>query len=262
MSDFHAPGLTVQPSLSFGVGIEYGTLEYMATKRNTIIFSLGGSLIAGPNGINVLFLKRFNAFIRKHVARGARFFIVCGGGRTAREYAAAAKAVNGARLTDEDLDWLGIHATRLNAHLIRTIFRDIAYPRLIKDYRTIPNGTARYSVVVGAGWKPGWSTDYDAVMLAKRFGVKTVINLTNTDLIYDKDPRNFKDAKPIPRLTWNEVLKIIGKKWKPGMNAPFDPVAAKLAKRLGLVVISCNGGDLKNLENVLRERKFVGTVIE
>lgn len=234
----------------------------MAAKRNTIIFSLGGSLIAGPDDINTAFLKRFNVFIRKHVARGTRFFIVCGGGRTAREYAGAARTVSGKKLTADDQDWLGIHATRLNAHLIRTIFRDIAYPRLIKDYRSIPGGTAHYPVVIGAGWKPGWSTDYDATLLAKRFGVKTVINLTNTDLIYDKDPRKFKDAKPIPRMTWDEVLKTVGREWRPGMNTPFDPIAAKLAKKIGLTVISCHGENLKNLEHVLAGKDFIGTTIQ
>lgn len=230
-------------------------------KKQMFVLSLGGSLIVSQTGIHTDFLKKFNAFIRNKVRAGARFFIVCGGGRTARNYAEATRAVSGRRLTDEDLDWLGIHATRLNAHLIRTIFRDVSYPRLIKDYRSIPNGTTHYPVVIGAGWKPGWSTDYDAVLLAKRFGVKTVINLTNTDLIYDKDPRKFKDAKPIPRMTWDEVLKTIGRTWKPGMNTPFDPIAAKLAKRLGLRVISCNGADLKNLDRVLRGKPFVGTEI-
>ena len=35
------------------------------------------------------------------------------------------------RVTDEDKDWIGIHATRLNAHLLRTIFRDVADPVVI-----------------------------------------------------------------------------------------------------------------------------------
>ena len=121
---------------------------------------------------------------------------------------------------------------------------------------------AQFPVVVGAGWKPGWSTDYDAALLAKRFGVKTVVNLTNTDLIYDKDPRKFKNAKPIPHMTWDDVLRVVGKKWNPGMNTPFDPVAAKLAKKLNLTVVSCHGENLKNLDNILNGKNFVGTIIE
>jgi uridylate kinase len=34
-------------------------------------------------------------------------------------------------------------------------------------------------VMVAAGWKPGFSTDYDAVLLAERFKADAVLNLSN-----------------------------------------------------------------------------------
>lgn len=48
----------------------------------------------------------------------------------------------------------------------------------------------------------------------------------------------------------------------PGMNSPFDPVAAQLGKEINLKVIVCHGNDLKNLDNILEGKRFVGTVIE
>ena len=105
-------------------------------KEPPIVLSIGGSLIVTKNGIDTEFLKNLNIFIRQYVKQGRRFFLVAGGGTAARHYRDAGKAVIG-DMSDEDLDWLGIHATRLNAHLLRTIFEDIAHPRIIENYERI-----------------------------------------------------------------------------------------------------------------------------
>ena len=135
-------------------------------KQKTFVIDLGGSVFApngnGNKGINFIYLRQFEKFIRKQIAKKRRFFIVTGGGYVAREYRDAAIKAAGADLTEEDLDWLGIHATRLNAHLIRTIFRDVAYERILKHYDMVDK-KAVHSVVVCAGWRPGWSTDYCSV---------------------------------------------------------------------------------------------------
>lgn len=227
--------------------------------QEIIIFSVGGSLIVPNGGINFEFLKKFNAFIRKHIDKGRRFFIVVGGGVTARHYRDAGAAVIG-KITQNDLDWLGIHATRLNAHLLRTIFQDIAHPRIIENY----DKKLRHwqePVVIGAGWKPGHSTDYNAVLLAKDYKASVIINLTNTDWVYDKDPKINKDAKPIEKTTWDYFETIVGTKWSPGINAPFDPVASQFAKKLGLTVIIANGANFANLDNILNGKSFKGTII-
>ncbi len=224
-----------------------------------IVLSIGGSLIVPNGGIDSSFLSNLNTFIRHYVKQGKRFFLVAGGGVLARKYRDAGKSVIG-DMTDEDLDWLGIHATRLNAHLLRTIFEDIANPRIIENYDKKLTDW-KEPVVVGAGWKPGWSTDYDAVVLAKDYGASLIINLSNIYYVYDKDPNQFSDAKPIKKLTWEELEGLVGTKWSPGINAPFDPIAAQLAKRLGLTVIVTHGNDMENLQNIIDGDSFKGTVI-
>ncbi len=103
----------------------------------------------------------------------------------------------------------------------------------------------------------------DAVLLAKNIGAKLVINLSNIDHVYDKDPRKYKDAKKIVEISWDAFLKhIVGDKWKPGMNTPFDPVASKEAKKAGIDVIVADGRDLENLRHILEKAEFFkGTVI-
>jgi len=224
----------------------------------TYIISLGGSLIVPKSGIDWKFLKKFRELIIKQIQSGNKFIIVAGGGSICREYQAAASKV--VLLSDEDKDWLGIHSTRLNAHLLRTIFFDMAHPEII----TNPNHKikTKSSLIIGAGWKPGWSTDYDAVLLAKNYKAKVVINLSNIDYAYDKDPNKYKDAKKIKKINWAEFRKIVGNKWIPGLNMPFDPIASKSAEKLKLQVIITNGKKLKNLENCLNNKVFKGTKIQ
>lgn len=214
-----------------------------------IIMSIGGSLIVPDGGIDTKFLSNLNKFIRKKLAenKNRQFFLVVGGGSTEKYYRDAGKKVIGSRITYDDLDWLGIHATRLNAHLIRTLFRDLAYSYIIKHYDIIRK--AKEPIVVASGWKPGWSTDYCAVMACEDYDVKTIINLS-------------ADAKPIKNITWADFRKIVGDEWTPGMNVPFDPIASKKAQELGLKIVILKGDDFKNLENYFARKEFVGTVIE
>ncbi len=222
------------------------------------MISLGGSLIAPKEGIDVGFLRKFAALVKKQTKNGVRFVIICGGGTTARAYQKAASQVTS--LTRDDLDWLGIHATRLNAHLMRTVLRSLAHPRIITDpHEDMPS---RRPVIIGAGWRPGCSTDYDAVLLAARYDATTLINLSNIPYVYDRDPRTYPDAVKIPALSWKEFRKRFGSRWHPGLNSPFDPVASKEAERIKLRVIIADGRNLKNLDHILGGQKFEGTVIE
>ncbi len=232
----------------------------MSSDGQAFVLSLGGSLVVPNGGIDTQFLKAFNSFIRKQVSeKKRRFFIVVGGGTTAGEYSNAGKEILGYDITKEDQDWLGIHATRLNAQLVRTLFKDIADPRVIKHYEIILK--IEKPIAIAAGWKPGWSTDYDAVILCQDYNLKNVINLSNIDKVYDKDPKQFKDAKPIDSISWKEYRAIVGDTWTPRMNVPFDPIAAKLGEELNISVKFLNGKNLENLEQALDDKPFVGTTI-
>ena len=116
-------------------------------------------------------------------------------------------------------------------------------------------------ILIAAGWKPGRSTDDCAVRLAKAYGASTIINLSNIDYVYTKDPRKFKDAKKIEAISWKDYRKLIGGKRTPGMNSPFDPVAARFAAKHHQRVIVAGGTDLKNLHSILSGKKFKGTVL-
>lgn len=220
------------------------------------ILSLGGSLII-PNKIDIIFLKKFRLLILKHIKKRNKIAIICGGGKICRNYTDAAKKLG--KIKNLDSDWIGIMATRLNAEFVRAIFSDYAYEKVI--YNPTQRIKTKKRVIIGAGWVPGCTTDNDSILLAKNLGATQIINLTNVDYVYDKDPKKYKEAKPIKNLSWNEFLKIISDKHKPSINTPFDPVASKKAQKLGLKVIILNGKNPKNLENCLNGREFKGSVI-
>ena len=227
-------------------------------KSKPVVISLGGSLVVPNGGIDTAYIKKFNQFVREKIAEGWRFFVVVGGGATARTYIEAARNVTG-EISDWDLDYLGIHTTELNAHFIRTVFRDIAHPRIVHNYeKKIEN--LKEPLVIAAGWKPGCSTDYDAMLLVRDYGGDTLINMSNIEWVYNKDPKKHTDAKPIKRSTWGDFEKLFDKNWFPGNNVPFDPQATKLAKELNSRVYII-GKDLTNLNNLLNGREFTGTVI-
>lgn len=225
--------------------------------NNTYIISLGGSLIVPDCGIDFLFLKKFKKLIDSEVKKGKKFYLISGGGHTARKYIESASKIT--KITDDDKDWLGIHSTRLNAHLIRTIFWDLAHPEIIKNPTIRLHSTKK--IIVAGGWKPGWSTDYVATMIAQEYDVTTIINLSNIECAYDKDPKKNKDAKKIETSNWADFRKIVGDTWTPGLNTPFDPIASKKAQQHNLKVIIADGKNLKNLANILNNKKYKGTTI-
>jgi uridylate kinase len=233
----------------------------LQTKKK-IVISLGGSLVVPSTGIDTSFLSTFNSFIRKKIQENTdlQFFIVVGGGQTARDYRDAGREVLSHELSPDDLDWLGIHSSRLNGHLVRTIFRDIAHPVILDRFDIIRKVTE--PVVIGAGWRPGWSTDYCAAMVCEDYEVDTVINLSNIEKVYTADPKVDSTATPIDDTTWVEFQKLVGEEWTPGMNVPFDPIAAKKARELGLKVIIMKGNDFENLENYFAQKPFIGTSIQ
>ena len=221
--------------------------------------SVGGSLIV-PDQIDTEFLIKFRSFIESETQMNERrFIIIAGGGKTARRYQEAAALVH--QLDNEDLDWLGIHATRLNGHLIRTILKDIAHLVMITNPDEILDVPKNAKVVVASGYRPGASTDLRAVQIAEKLGASKVINLSNIDYIYTDNPKINKEATPIKDITWKQFRKLIPDRWDPGLSSPFDPIAAKEAEAKDLEVASINGERIGEIEKYLNQENFIGTRI-
>lgn len=228
--------------------------------KQTIVISLGGSLIF-PHELDVDFLKKFKQIIVNYIKKGNRVILVTGGGKICRKYNEAAKKLNN-KVIAKELDWMGIKATKVNAELVRIMFNDKAYYKVLdRPDEKLTKQTNR-PVIVAGGWKPGASSDNMAVNLAKQFKADKVINLTNIDYVYDKDPNKYKDAQKLKEINWFQFRKLVGNNWDPGANWPFDPIASKLAQTLKLEVAILNGKNLSNLNDYLNNKKFIGSIIK
>ena len=228
----------------------------------TFVVSLGGSIVAPPEGPDVAFLIRFVSLAARWLDESAdrRLILVVGGGGPARAYQNACRQIRAADAPSHDeLDWIGIAATRLNAQLVKTVFGDRCADPVVTDPSA--DFTFAGSVLVAAGWKPGFSTDFDAVWLAERFGAPLVVNLSNIAKVFTADPRTDATATPIDAITWNDFRRMVGDTWSPGANLPFDPIASGRAQQANISVICAAGKDLANLDDILRGRAYVGTLI-
>jgi len=229
----------------------------MQENHKTIIISLGGSIVV-PDKPDPVYIKEFIDLIKEYTIQNIKFVIIVGGGKTCRNYQHALKQIRD--VNNEDLDWLGIHTTLFNAQFIKLAFGDYAYNEIIQD----PNDLQKSDklITICAGWKPGCSTDYDAILFAQKVNAKSVINLSNIEYAYDKDPKVYPDAQPIIESTWADFRKILPNEWNPGANTPFDPIAAKQADESGIEVVIMNGRHLSNLKNYLDDKEFIGTRIK
>lgn len=227
-----------------------------APKKPITVISLGGSAIA-PDGPNGAFVKSFVDSIKERVATGRRFVIVTGGGKTARNYYEALKATG--NTNSDEGDWIGIYATHLNAQLVRLAFGALAHPEINTDPRNRMDWKS--DVLIAGGWMPGRSTDYDAILLAKMYGAKNVVNVSNIDYVYTADPKKDTTAQPIPKISWVQLIAMLPQQWSPSISAPFDPIAAREAQKLKLSVSIVNGTDLQNALLAIDGKDFKGTII-
>ncbi|MDR0399749.1 MAG: UMP kinase [Treponema sp.] len=223
------------------------------------VISLGGSIVA-PDKVDEEYLRGFLSLVNRLLLEDEkrRFIFVVGGGGPARSWQRACRNIL-PDTANEEADWIGIMATRLNAQLVKALMGPWCQAPVVTDPSQVGPLTGR--VLVAAGWKPGFSSDYDAVVLAERFQASMVINLSNIERVYTDDPRKNPSAEPIDRISWAEFRSLVGDEWTPGKNVPFDPVASRHAAKIGLRVICAGGRDLSNLEKILRGENFLGTII-
>ena len=227
------------------------------------VLSVGGSIVA-PDKPDFDFLDKFSKIIRAWLSQdlSRKLIMVIGGGAPARDYQNAYRKVcdlHKKNINNDEADWIGIMATRLNAQLVKAVFEDLCPNPVVYDPTAVDD--FRGQILVAAGWKPGFSTDNDAVVLAERFSGNLVVNLSNIAKVYTDDPKKNPEAKPIDSVSWEDFIKIVGTEWVPGKNTPFDPIASQRAQKAGIKVICAAGKDIENLENILNGKDFKGTVI-
>ncbi|MEK6886020.1 MAG: UMP kinase [Nanoarchaeota archaeon] len=224
--------------------------------KRVVVLSLGGSLII-PNEIDIVFLRKFREVIRKNTNK-CKFVIVCGGGSVARKYISALRE-------DGKSEYLqnlaGISVTRLNARFMSYFFSQDPEEGIAHDMKNVSNLLRKHDVIFCGAlrYAPNQTSDATACRLAA-FLETDFINLTNVKGLYDKNPE-LKGAKFIPKISINEFNKIVmAIPEKPGMHAPVDHTAMRIIREKNIKTYII-GKDAKQLNNLLNNRKFIGTTI-
>jgi uridylate kinase len=222
-------------------------------KKITVI-SLGGSLIV-PDKINLKFLEEFKKILLKNTKKN-KFIIVCGGGSPARIY------INGMKDNVLYQSLLGIASTRLNAKFMTYFFEKNANQIIPRDMTEVEGLIKKHDLVFCGAlrYAKDETSDATSAKLARYFNTE-FINLSDVAGLYDKNPKKFKNAKFIPEISSKEFLKIAKKiGFVPGQHFILDKKAAKTINKYRIHTYLL-GPNLKNLDNLLNNRHFVGTVI-
>jgi len=228
-------------------------------KKSVIVLSLGGSLII-PNDIDVKFLEQFRKVIIKN-SNKYKFVIVCGGGSTAREYIEGlSKLKSNKKEFHQGL--LGIASTRLNARFMTYFFGIDANKGIPHDMKEVKNMLRVYDVVFCGAlrYAKNETSDGTSAKLANFFNT-TFINLTDIKGLYNKNPKIFKNAKFISTISWKKFQEMASRiSFKPGQHFVLDQEASKiiLKNKIKAYIL---GRNMKNLDNFLNNKKFIGTRI-
>lgn len=228
--------------------------------RGKEFMSLGGSLIAPKDVLDIKFINDFKELILQFVRKKRKnFVIVCGGGKIARDNMDKYKKAN-PNVTEDDLHLVGIETTRSNAASLAGYFGDLAYQIIINlsGRMIIPNK----KIIFTGGTVPGHTTDFVTASIAYNSGASSFINLSNIPCVYNMDPKKFgKIARGIKTISWRDFRRLIPLKCKPGHSYPLDPKAAELAEKKGMKVIIMSGYDLENIKSYLMGNFYEGTTI-
>jgi len=222
------------------------------------VLSLGGSLIV-PEKINIKFLKSFRDVILKNTDK-FKFVVVCGGGTTARKYISALEEIGA---DEKSQGFIGISATRVNARFMSYIFGidpESGIPHKIKE---IKRYLKKQDVVFCGALEYGTNqtSDTTSVEVAEHFKAD-FINLTDVQGLYSKNPKKFKNAELIPKISWQGLCDMVNQtEFKPGQHFVIDQTASKmiLEKKIPSYII---GKDMQQLDNLLNGKEFKGTIVK
>jgi len=218
-----------------------------------VVISIGGSRIV-PDKVDYKFLKDLKKLILKH--KNKKVVICTGGGAVARDYISALRKEG---INEYAQDIMGIEATRLNARLVAS-FLEITNQDIPVTLPEVRDMLKSFNVVVCGGLSPGRTSDGTTASIADYINAESMINLTNVKGLYDKDPKKYKNAKFIPKISHDDFKKIMDKiPKKPGQHFVLDDLAAEIARKAKLKVIIL--GSLKELDKCVEGKKFTGTVI-
>ena len=222
----------------------------MKTKYKRFLLKISGEALAGSqkHGIDLDAVKETCEMIKKCVETGSEIAIVVGGGNFWRGRSSGtmdrvkadnigmlATVMNAVALQDT-LEQLGVEAVVMTA---------IPFPQIGEYYspaRAINHLENKKVVIFGYGTGNAFfSTDTAASLRAAEINAEIIFKATNTDGVYDSDPKTNPDAKKYTEVSFGEILSKDLK--------VMDSTAASMCRDNNIPVMVFS---LKDPENIIR----------
>lgn len=225
---------------------------------STFVLSIGGSVVC-DKGPNAPAISKLAMLVDELHNEGKKVAVVVGGGKTARDYIAAAKALGANNFL---LDMAAIKATRQNAQLLIDSMQN-SYPEVLTDIIKARDVIMRGKVPVFGGLIPGFTTDTVAALVAEFLG-GTFVNVSNVDGVYNLDPKKSRSAKRYEKMSYNTLLRLIfgSDQRRPGENVVLDLFTCMILRRSKIKAIVVSASDINNVKAAIHGESFEGTVIE
>ena len=182
-----------------------------------IVLKLSGEILQGKDRhVDIKYIENLAKDISEIVKKGYKIALVIGGGNIWRHRDNA-----DLKMDRVHSDQIGMMATIMNALILEDMFKEkglkvkavsnLSVPAVLPDYESkkAVSMFKKYDVLICAGGtgKPYVTTDSAAALRAVEIGAEALFKATNVDFVYNKDPRKFKDVKPIKSISAREVVE-------------------------------------------------------
>ena len=223
------------------------------------VLKLGGSLLYDENGqVMIDRVREYAKVVQALLGKGHEFVIVVGGGKPARVFISAARELGA---SEAQCDWIGIKMARHNAELLCAALGGAAFPKIVETLDELEVAFQHGKVVLMGGLTPGQSTNAVAALAAESVGADILLNATNVDGVYDRDPKE-PGAKMLKRVDIKELRSILsGGGTRAGEYKLFDPVAIKVVARSKIKAVIFNGNNPENLHLLVGKGEKIGSLV-
>ncbi len=198
--------------------------------------------------------------ILREKASTDRLVVITGGGKTARKYVELGKELG---VSNAWLDLLGMEASRLNALLLAALLGELAYTPIPRSVDEVLQGLSTGKVVILGGLQPGQSTNAVSAMIAELVRADLLINATNVDGVYDRDPSKYPDAKPLKEVSIQQLAEMLrSQDFRPGHYELLDTVALKVVARSKIRLVFVNAFKPETIRLAWELRQEAGTWVK
>lgn len=241
----------------------------------TLIIKYGGSFVMPDKTYNLDSLEELKRLVLRFPKK--RFVFVIGGGKLARNITKVSESILDDALEGNTFlkglafDELGIAVTKINGRFVlewlkTNLGNDVVFEDIVDYPLNVPSTSKR--VIIATGYKPGVSTDYDMMLLAKAYGASKVFKISNFPMVLDVKPENFKKElinsyKPIKNISWAGMKDLVGESFIAGGNYPLDPPSTRLGNELHKINhdFKLYIGQKEELIKMILDDEFVGTIV-